>query len=56
MANILEIQRAFQIAHRISLSREELEILEKPDIFMYDQQGLIIRVQREARLEIALKL
>lgn len=56
MENISEIQRAFQIANGANLSREELETLEKQEIFMYDQKGSIIRAQREARLEIAGKL
>lgn len=39
MGNVPEIQKAFNIANRANLSLEELEDLEKREMFIMDQQG-----------------
>ncbi|MEB3280645.1 MAG: Rpn family recombination-promoting nuclease/putative transposase [Lyngbya sp.] len=47
MENIPAIQRAFQIANQANLSREELEEQEKKEMFIQDQQGMILLAERE---------
>ncbi|MDB9514275.1 Rpn family recombination-promoting nuclease/putative transposase [Kamptonema animale CS-326] len=47
MDNIPEIHKAFEIANQVNLSREELEDLERRELFIYDQQGAIIKAAQE---------
>ncbi len=47
LGEVPEINRAFQIANRANLSRDELEELEKRELFIYDQQGAIRLAKRE---------
>ena len=47
MEDIPAIQRAFQIANQANLSREELEEQEKKEMFIYDQQGMMLLAERE---------
>ncbi len=49
--NIPEIHRAFEIANQANLTREELEDLERREMFIYDQQGAILKAAQEAREE-----
>ena len=50
LEEVPEINRAFNIANRANLSREELEDLEKRELFIYDQQGAI-RLAKQEGLE-----
>jgi predicted transposase/invertase (TIGR01784 family) len=43
MDSIPEIHQAFNIANQASLSREEVEDLDRREQFIYDQQGAIIK-------------
>lgn len=47
MDNIPEIHKAFEIANQVNLSREELEYLERRELFIYDQQGAILKAAQE---------
>jgi predicted transposase/invertase (TIGR01784 family) len=47
MEDIPAIKRAFQIANQANLSREELEEQEKKEMFIYDQQGMMLLAERE---------
>ena len=49
--NIPEIHRAFEIANEANLTREELEDLERREMFIYDQQGAILKAAQESREE-----
>ena len=55
MDNIPAIHKAFQIANQANLTREEMEEMEKREMFIYDQQGAISLGRREEKLEIAKK-
>ncbi len=46
-----EIHQAFDIANQVNLNPDELEELEQQEMFIYDQQGVIIKAEREARKE-----
>ena len=48
MDSIPEIHEAFNIANQASLSREEVEDLDKREQFIYDQQGAIIKASLES--------
>ena len=68
MVNIPEIYKAFDLANQVNLSREELEDLERREMFVYDQQGAILKAnlagieqgreegKREQAIEIARQL
>lgn len=68
MNAVPEIKKAFEIANQANLSREELEELEKREIYIHDQRNAIRRARRigmeqgreegmrEAKLEIAKQL
>ncbi len=72
MGAVPEIKKAFEIAKQANLSREELEELEKREIYIHDQRNAITRAMRlgreqgreegreegmrEAKLEIAKQL
>ena len=47
MDSIPEIHEAFNIANQASLSREEVEDLDKREQFIYDQQGAIIKAVQD---------
>jgi len=42
-----EIHQAFDIANQVNLNPDELEELEQQEMFIYDQQGVIIKAKRE---------
>jgi len=46
-----EIHQAFDIANQVNLNPGELEALEGQELFIYDQQGIIIKANREGREE-----
>ncbi len=54
MANIPQLKKAFTIANETTLTPEELEDLEKREIYIYDQRNAIKKAVRLAR-EAALK-
>src|SRR5919199_1763088 len=64
MGAVPEIQKAFEIANQANLNREELEDLEKREIYIHDQRNAIKKAlrqgkeqgMREAKLEIAKQL
>ena len=47
MGNVTEIQRAFDIANRAMLTREELDELENQSFFIQDQQGAIVKALKQ---------
>ena len=49
MGAVPEIQKAFAIANQANLSREELEDLEKQEIYIHDQRNAIKRAIRQGR-------
>ncbi|HEY9603924.1 MAG TPA: Rpn family recombination-promoting nuclease/putative transposase [Allocoleopsis sp.] len=49
MGVIPEIKKAFEIANQANLSREELEDLEKREIYIHDQRNAIKRAIRQGR-------
>jgi predicted transposase/invertase (TIGR01784 family) len=51
MGTVPEIQKAFRIANQANLSREELEDLEKQEMFIEDQRGAIIKGIQEGRIQ-----
>ncbi len=51
MATIPEIQKAFGIANEANLTFEELEDLEKREMFIEDQRGAILKGRQEGREE-----
>ena len=48
MDSVPEIHKAFDIANQVNLSREELEDIERREMFIYDQQGAIIKGVKDA--------
>lgn len=64
MGTVPEIKKAFEIANQANLNREELEDLEKREIYIHDQRNAIKRAIRqgkeqgreEAKFEIAKQL
>ncbi len=50
MGTVTEIQKAFAIADEANFSRQELEDLEKREMFIEDQRGAIIKGNRKADL------
>ena len=51
MDSVPEIHQAFDIANQVNLSPEELEDIERREMFIYDQQGAILKAAQEARQE-----
>ncbi len=51
MGAVPEINKAFKIANQANLSREELEDLEKREIYIHDQRNAIKRALRQGREE-----
>lgn len=64
MGEIPEIRKAFEVANQANLTREELEDLEKREIWIHDQRNAIRRAtrqgkeqgMREAQIQIAKRL
>lgn len=56
MATVPEIQKAFGIANEANLTFEELEDLEKREMFIEDQRGAILKGREEGRQEGMLEL
>ncbi|TAE95135.1 MAG: DUF4351 domain-containing protein, partial [Oscillatoriales cyanobacterium] len=50
-ASLPEMQTAFNIANRSNLNLEELQALEKRELFFEDQRGAVIKGRREGRQE-----
>jgi predicted transposase/invertase (TIGR01784 family) len=48
MDSVPEIHQAFDIANQVNLTPEELADLERREMFIYDQQGAIIKAVKEA--------
>ena len=51
MDNVPEIHQAFGIANQVNLTLDELADLERREMFIYDQQGAIIKAVKEALQE-----
>ncbi len=51
MDNIPELNQAFVIANQANLTREELEDIERREMFIYDQQGAVALAREEGREE-----
>ena len=51
-----EIHQAFDIANQVNLNPDELDNLERQEMFIYDQQGVIIYAKREAVEEATLAI
>jgi predicted transposase/invertase (TIGR01784 family) len=51
MGTVPEIQKAFGIANQANLNRQELEDLEKREMFIEDQRGAIIKGRQQGRQE-----
>jgi predicted transposase/invertase (TIGR01784 family) len=51
MDSVPEIHKAFGIADRVNLSPEELANIERQEMFIYDQQGAIIKAVKDATQE-----
>lgn len=49
MGTVPEIQKAFGIANQANLNRQELEDLEKREMFIEDQRGAIIKGRQEGQ-------
>ncbi|MFB2882290.1 Rpn family recombination-promoting nuclease/putative transposase [Floridanema aerugineum] len=56
IGEIPEILKAFAIANQANLSRDELEDLEKREIYIYDQRNAITKAVNQNRREIAKRL
>jgi predicted transposase/invertase (TIGR01784 family) len=56
MGVIPEIKKAFDIANQANLSREELEDLEKREIYIHDQRNAIKRAVKQTKIDIAKQL
>jgi predicted transposase/invertase (TIGR01784 family) len=48
---IPEIHQAFIIANQVNLTREELEDMERREMFIYDQEGAILLGREEGKEE-----
>jgi predicted transposase/invertase (TIGR01784 family) len=56
MDSVPEIHKAFDVANQVNLTPEELADLERREMFIYDQQGAIIKAVKEEKLAIARQL
>ncbi len=56
MDSVPEIHQAFDIADRVNLSLEEIANIERQEMFIYDQQGTIIKAVKESNMTIARQL
>jgi hypothetical protein len=55
MGTIPEIQKAFTLANEANFSRQELEDLEKREMFIEDQRGAIIKGQQELIMRLLVR-
>ena len=51
MDSIPEIHKAFDIANQVNLSLDEVEDMERRELFIYDQQGAILKASQSGREE-----
>lgn len=51
MDSVPEIHQAFSIANQVNLTPDELADIERREMFIYDQQGAILKAAQEARQE-----
>ncbi len=51
LESIPEINHAFSVAKQSKLTRKELEVLEKREIFIHDSRNAILKARQEGRLE-----
>ena len=51
MAAVPEINRAFEVAKESKLTRRELELLEKREIFLHDSRNAILKAQQQGKAE-----
>ncbi len=51
-----EIHQAFDIANQVNLSADQLEDLERQEMFIYDQQGALLKAVKDEKLAIARQL
>jgi predicted transposase/invertase (TIGR01784 family) len=56
LETVPQIQRAFQIANQTNLTREELDEVEKVELFLQDQRNAISFAKNEARQEKAIEI
>jgi predicted transposase/invertase (TIGR01784 family) len=56
LETVPQIQRAFQIANQTNLTREELDEVEKVELFLQDQRNAISFAENEARQEKAIEI
>ena len=56
MEEVIEIKKAFQIANESGLTREELEDLQKREIYIYDQKNAIVKAKNQGAKEKALEI
>ncbi|MEY3866542.1 MAG: hypothetical protein RLZZ338_433, partial [Cyanobacteriota bacterium] len=56
MGNIPELQKAFEIANQATMNREELDDLERREIYIHDQRNAIRRAVKDNSVEIAKRL
>jgi len=56
LETVPQIQRAFQIANQTNLTREELDEVEKVELFLQDQKNAISFAENEARQEKAVEI
>ena len=49
MDSIPEIHKAFDIANQVNLSLDEVEDMERRELFIYDQQGAILKASQSGR-------
>jgi predicted transposase/invertase (TIGR01784 family) len=56
LETVPQIQRAFQIANQTNLTREELDEVEKVELFLQDQRNAISFAENEARQEKAVEI
>jgi len=56
LETVPQIQRAFQIANQTNLTREELDEVEKVELFLQDQRNAISFAESQARQEKAIEI
>ncbi|MGL4503910.1 MAG: Rpn family recombination-promoting nuclease/putative transposase [Planktothrix sp.] len=56
LETVPQIQRAFQIANQTNLTREELDEVEKVELFLQDQRNAISFAENQARQEKAIEI
>ncbi|MEQ8972467.1 MAG: Rpn family recombination-promoting nuclease/putative transposase [Coleofasciculus sp. C1-SOL-03] len=56
MEEVPEMKQAFAVANQANLSREELEDLQKREIWIHDQRNAIIKAVKQKQVEIARRL